>query len=76
MPPRVLQLQVADADLGDYLHLSFNSSNDKVPERAWKVLCVCNSARLPSSEALALLHTAVERGHVEVLKRVDAASNS
>jgi hypothetical protein len=83
MPPRVLQLQVTEADLGDYLHLSFNSSSAKVPERAVKVLRVCNSARLPASEALALLHTAVERSHgaildshVEVLKRIPGALNS
>jgi hypothetical protein len=76
MPLRVLQLQVTDADLCDVLHLSFNSSSANIPARAWKVLYECKSVRLPASDTLALLHTAVERNHVTMLKRVDAESNS
>jgi hypothetical protein len=64
-----LLLQVTDADLCDYLHLCYNSSSATVLQRASMVLHAHNSACVPTSEALALLHTLVERDHVTQLQR-------
>jgi hypothetical protein len=64
-------VQVDDADMRDLLHLSINSTSATIPRTAEDVVRASDStAQLFPAEALELMRTAVERNHVDVLRRM------
>jgi hypothetical protein len=65
-------LQARSEDMHDVLHLAMNSGNGRVISRVCDALHELRTAelQLPDDEALALLHTAVERQQVGMFRYI------